>query len=405
MRVVFLANTFPEDPVHLRVLTDQLKLTVYGTTFKLTSFTPPPDARTSRGIPTNVGLHTAEPPPDCRTRVFTPLVRVRRGSLFWVYPDLGKALNADAPDVIHVVSEPWGALALQASLWCYRHPETALVIHGADRTGWHGPLPERLGKRVVARAVLNRSDGYAGESARAVELAQRAGLDGSSPTSVIHGNPRDPQLFQPASTNEEKRQARESLGLPADGVGVGFLGRLEPHKGPMLFLDAAQRFQDVDGVWTAIGGIGPLQEEVGRRAEQTGVTNLSGLGFPEQVLAFYRSLDILVVPSKTMEHRDEQAPRAVIEAMMSSCLVVGSDCGSIPDMLGDCGIVVRQDDVDDLARGIAEAVARADDADLRKRSRDRATAEYSGEAVAAKLMHIWGETGTHRPRAGTHRRF
>ena len=279
-----------------------------------------------------------------------------------------------------------------------------MVIHGADRTGWHGQAPERLAKRVVARVVLGRSDGYAGESTRAVELAQRAGLRRGAPTSVIHGNPRNPQLFQPAPTDEERRRARESLGLPAVGIGVGFLGRLSPHKRPMLFLDAARRIQEKQGVWTAIAGIGPLREEVERRAQDAGVACLPGLSYPEQVAAFYRSLDVFVIPSKTMEHRDEQAPRAVIEAMMSSCLVVGSDCGSIPDMLGDCGIVVRQDDVDDLSRGIAEAVGRADDTALRKRARDRAIAEYSGGAVAAKLMQIWEETNSLRLRAGTPRR-
>jgi glycosyltransferase involved in cell wall biosynthesis len=237
MRVVFLANTFPEDPVHLQVLADQLELTVYGTTFKLTSFTPPPGARTPRGEPTKVAQHIAQPPPGCRTRVFAPLVRIRRGPIFWVYPGLGRALSADAPDVIHVASEPWGALALQASSWCYRHPESALVIHGTDRTGWHGPPPER--------------------------------------------------------------------------------------KGPLLFLDAARKIRDQHGVWTAIGGIGPLREEVERRARGAGVTYLSGLRFPEQVVALFRSLDVFVVPSRTMGRWDEQGPRAVIEAMMSSCLVVG----------------------------------------------------------------------------------
>jgi glycosyltransferase involved in cell wall biosynthesis len=392
VKAVFLANTFPDDPVHLQALTKEIDLTVYGTTFKLTSFTPSADARTPASKPWKVGEHIANPPAGCSTRVFTPLVRVRRGSIFWVYPGLAKALAADVPDVVHVASEPWGALALHASWWCDRHPRTALVIHGTERRGLHGPLPERLGKQLFSRFVLRRTSGYVGESDGAVELACRTGLRRASPTAVIHGNPRDPRVFRPAEVTDERRRARKRLGLPERGIGIGFLGRLSPHKGPQLFLEAARQIGAEHDVWTAIAGIGPLQEEVERQARNAGITYLSGLRFPDEVVAFYQSLDIFVVPSMTVGRWDEQGPRAVIEAMLSSCLVVGSDCGSIPEMLGDSGIVVRQNDADDLARGMAEAIKRAGDESLRQRARNRAVAEYSGEAVAAKLLRIWRET-------------
>jgi glycosyltransferase involved in cell wall biosynthesis len=392
MKAVFLGNTFPDDPVHLQALAQEIDLTVYGTTFKLTSFTPSSKAKTPASKPWKVGQDIAKPPPGCNSRVFKPLMRIRRGSIFWIYPGLAKALAADAPDVVHVASEPWGALALHASWWCERHPGTALLIHGTERRGHHGPMPERWGKQLFSRFVLSRSTGYVGESSGAVELARRTGLSSMSPTAVIHGNPRDPRLFRPPSSDEEKRGARRSLGLPEGGIAVGFLGRLSPHKGPLLFIDAARRIHEGTDVWNVVGGIGPLQAEVESRARNGGIRYLSGLRFPDQVAAFYQSVDIFVVPSWRTGRWDEQGPRAIIEAMMSSCLVVGSDCGSIPDMLGDCGIIVKQNDVDDLARGIADGVRRMNDSDLRERARTRAVAEYSGEAVAAKLLRIWRET-------------
>ena len=47
MKVVYIANTFPDDASHLLELVSFVDLKVYGTRFKLTSFTPQPgDART-----------------------------------------------------------------------------------------------------------------------------------------------------------------------------------------------------------------------------------------------------------------------------------------------------------------------------------------------------------------------
>jgi glycosyltransferase involved in cell wall biosynthesis len=380
MKVVLMTATFPDDPVHIEALAKEVELTVYGTTFSLT--------------PSNQG--TAQPPESCRVRSFTPLVRVRRGSVPWIYPGLFAALTEDAPDVLHVESEPWGFLPLQASLWCRRHPETALVIHGTDRTGWHGALPERVAKRILARATLGRSDAHAGESARTVDLARRAGLPSDAPASAIHTNPRDPSMFRPAANEDERRGMRQSLGLPAGGIGVGFMGQLVPRKGPLLFLDACRELGTNGDVWAVIAGSGELRPVVERRARLAGVKCLPGLKFPTQVSALYRSLDIFTIPSKTTDDWEEQGPRAVIEAMMSSCLVVGSSSGAIPDMLGDSGIVVRENDTGELADGISRAIEHADDWSLRQGARRRAIAEYSGESVAAKLLELWREAAIRR---------
>jgi glycosyltransferase involved in cell wall biosynthesis len=380
MRVVFVTATFPSDHVHFRALAKEVDLTVYGTTFSLTPSTQA----------------VARPPEYCKVRCFTPFGRIRRGSALWAYPGLFKALTEDAPDVVHVVSEPWGFLSLQASLWCRRHPQTALVLHGTDRTGWHGVLPERLGKRVLARSALRRSDAHAGESAKTLHLARRAGLARDAPTSSIHTNPRDPEAFRPATDEDERRQLRRSLGVPPDGIGVGFMGHLSPRKAPLLFLDALREVRGNGHVWAVIAGSGALKDEVERMARTQGVRCFHDLKFPAQVSAFYRSLDVFAIPSRTTHDWEEQGPRVVIEAMMSSCLVVGSDSGAIPEMLGDFGIVVRENDTADLAGGIARAIQQANDWDLRRGARNRAIAEYSGASVATKLIHLWGEAKARR---------
>ena len=104
-----------------------------------------------------------------------------------------------------------------------------------------------------------------------------------------------------------------------------------------------------------MAGIGPLEDQVKNTSARGHTTYLGGLSFPGQVVDFYRSIDVFVVPSITEGRFEEQGPRAVIEAMMTGCLVVGTDCGSIPSMVGSNGIIVPQRDVVQLAHGIREA--------------------------------------------------
>ena len=47
-------------------------------------------------------------------------------------------------------------------------------------------------------------------------------------------------MFRPARDCAERAACRRQLGLPVDGIGVGFMSRLVPEKGPLLFLEALQ---------------------------------------------------------------------------------------------------------------------------------------------------------------------
>jgi len=359
------------DAHHLSHLASSVQLVVYGTRFRTTFYSP-------------------EVPAECPSREFRPLVPTARGQQLWVYPGMWRALEEDRPDVIHIISEPWGTLPLQVLMWAGRHPETAVVVHAADRIWWHGSAPEIAAKRLLARQVLRRLNGFAGQTSKVIELALAAGLHASVPTAVVHYNPRDPDLFQPSAGEQERLSARLKLGLPCAGPGIGFLARLSPEKGPGPFLDAVERLQDRLGeAWLAIGGLGPMEPEVRARAQALNVVFLGGVPFPELVAEFYRAVDVFVVPSVRTRESEDQSPRSVIEAMMSGCVVVGSDCGAIPAMIGDAGIVTRQGDAADLADGILAGLAAMGNDGLRLRARQRALDVYSPQAVSRLMLELW----------------
>ncbi len=380
IRVVLAGGVFPADTSLMASLAERVDLVVYGSRHRFDWLTYAPT-----------------PPAECKSRTFHRLIPTTRSAhMFWLYRGMGAALTEDGPEVVHVVSEPWGMLSVQASAWARRHPETILAVHGCDRIWWHGSAPERSARRLLARYTLARADAYAAESPEAAEQAHRTGLRPMALTASIHENPRDPSVFRPARDEAERTTCRRALGLPVDGIGVGFLGRLVPEKGSLLLLDALQGLDRGNGTWFAIAGAGPEAQAVAAHTGEHGGHFLGELTYPDEVELFYRSIDVLAVPSYRTADWDDQSPRVVVEAMMSSCIVVGTRSGAIPQMLGDAGIVVAERDVPALRDGLTQAVALATDNNARSDSRKHASSLYSGEAVAEQLLELWENARSRR---------
>src|SRR5262249_18811515 len=204
-------------------------------------------------------------------------------------------------------------------------------------------------------------------------------------------NPRDPHAFRPPVDGAERVAARERLGLPREGTGVGYLGRLSEEKGPILFVDAFEQAsaRSERPLWAGLAGTGPLEAEVAGRTAGTSINCLGALDYPDQVATLLRAVDILVMPSVRIGVWEEQAPRAVVEAMLSGCIVVGTPVGGIPEMLGGTGIVADDQTPAALGAGIVRAATEPAVAELRPAARQRAIDVYSGDSAADALLDVW----------------
>lgn len=373
-RVVVVVAQLPPETGHLRLLAEQFAVTVYAS--------EGPGRRQQQGAVAGASVRTM--------RAVGAFSAVR-----WIYLGMGRALREDAPDVVHVVSEPWGLLAVQAALHARLHPSRRLIVHGCDRLWWHGSLPEQWGKRVLAAFTLRRADAFCAETNAAFGIAHDAGLRAEAPTVPIHTHPRSPESFRPAASAQERAAARRAVGVPEQGLGVGFVGRLVPQKGPQLLVDAWQRLPEGlrADAWCAVAGDGPLQEELREAGRAAGVRVLGALPFPDGVVDFCRAVDISVVPSYAEGEIDDQSPRTVIEALLSGAFVVGSDSGGIPAMLDGRGILVPERDPEGLARGLAAALERLREPDAAERLQQASVArgmeQYSTAAVADQMADLW----------------
>ncbi|MBU0705128.1 MAG: glycosyltransferase [Chloroflexi bacterium] len=292
------------------------------------------------------------------------------------YPRLGQRVRAFAPDIVHVDEEPYNFATFHALRLARRFGARALWFTWQNLNRRY-PLPFRL----IERYNLRHSDyGIAG-SAGAAAVWREKGYTG--PLATIPQFGVDPDVFAP---NPGQRD-------PARSFVIGYAGRLVPEKGVDLLLEATAGMK---GSWRlVILGGGPEREGLELLARRLGLDDqvifegwLPSLRLP----AFYRGLDVLVVPSRSQPNWVEQFGRVLIEAMACGVPVLGSTCGEIPQVVGDAGLIFPENDATALRERLVRLMRDADLwADLSRRGRERALANFTQAHVAAQTVAVYRE--------------
>jgi glycosyltransferase involved in cell wall biosynthesis len=292
------------------------------------------------------------------------------------YPRLARRLHAFAPDVVHIDEEPYN-LATFRAMWLAKRAGARAVWFSWQNLNRRYPPPFCLFERYN----LCHTDYAIVGSEGAARVWREKGYDG--PVAVIPQFGVDPEIFAP--------QAREQS-AGGDFV-VGYAGRLVPEKGCDLLLEA---MSGLDGAWRLVMlGAGPERERLEALAlclEVADRVSFSDWIPALQLPAFYRALDAFVLPSRSRPNWIEQFGRVLIEAMACGVPVVGSDCGEIPYVIGDAGLIFAEDDI----AGLRECLARlARDASLRaalaRSGRGRVLARFTQARVAAQTVEVYRE--------------
>ncbi|MDE2377177.1 MAG: glycosyltransferase [Bradyrhizobium sp.] len=314
----------------------------------------------------------AEPPVADGLSVHVLPIRIpQAGPMNWYlhfYPALRRLLRELDPDVIHLWEEPWSIVALQAQILRRR---AALVLEVDQNILKRLPPPFE----TIRKHVLKHTDHVVSRSPDATMVVRARGYTG--PVTPI-GYGVDLATFTPGPDSAPAR------GGP---FRIGYVGRLVEEKGLDDALDAmASGASDVS---LGIMGEGPYEGRLRQRVRELGLgerVDFSGWASPAEVAAFLRSLDALVLLTRTTAAVREQFGRVIIEAQACGVPVIGSTSGAIPDVVGEGGWIVPERDPERLRTLLNELSA--DRSLLRPKalaSRLNVERRFTYDAVAAAI--------------------
>lgn len=305
----------------------------------------------------------------------------KRVQIFVLTPYIIWDMHNYKPDIIVVDSEPFSLLAFEvAIIRRLFFPRARLIVHSSQNLYKRYPFPFRTTEAFVlhqATAIFVRS-----EEIKQVLLRKRCGC----PIRIItHGV--DTKRFTPLVD-------KERIGYKnGECLHIGYVGALAWHKGVQVLLEAVSDLK-IPFKLTIVGN-GPERDVL--QAQALSLPTSSNIQFKNsvpnaQLPDTLRNFDALVLPSITVPNWKEQFGRIIIESMACGVPVVGSTCGSIPDVIGDGGLVFTEKDAVQLC-AILERLAGNQIllGDLSAKARQRALIHFSWERVASRIYSIYRE--------------
>jgi glycosyltransferase involved in cell wall biosynthesis len=307
--------------------------------------------------------------------------RIRVWSDVAVFIHLLKMLWRVKPDVVHTHTAKAGALGrIAAAVYNgARSPRYRCLVvhtfHGHVMHGYFGPVTNWL-VRFTERSLALLADRIVTISERQhQDIVTRFRIAPAEKVSIVPlGFELEPFFDLPPSD-----RVRRSLGVPADALVIGFVGRLVSIKDPLALVEAfAGLFEKCPAAVLLIVGDGELRAAVEQDVQRRGLTRqVVFAGWREDLPSIYSAIDIVALTS-----RNEGTPVTLIEAMAAGRPVVATDVGGVADIVehGTSGWLVEAGDrngllqaLGRLARDPAERQRLGHNGRMRARARFQAT--------------------------------
>lgn len=245
--------------------------------------------------------------------------------------------------------------------------------------GRYLPFTLRFPDRIITLSQSAKTD-----------VVKKARVDSSRVTVIPPG--RD-ERFRPIEGAGDLEEARNRLGLPREFI--LFASTLEPRKGVDTIIEAFSRVvNEIPDHLVIVGKRGWYWESVLKSVERFGLEQRihyrDYVPFDDLVY-LYNLARLFVFPS-----RYEGFGLTPLEAMASGTPVVSSDSSSLPEVVGDAGILVPPADVDGFARAIKQVTA---DANLRRQLGERGlkrAREFSWERAAPAVVRVYEAALAHK---------
>lgn len=311
------------------------------------------------------------------------------------YLNLSEYLKKIDPDIIHLEEEPNSAVSFQV-LWLKKRLglRSKVIIFTWQNMfqRWRFPDLRCFFYPFFERYSLANADYLITGNKEGRDIFLKKGFCGH--ISIIPQFGINPEEFRKMEVGILKQR----LGL--DKFVIGYLGRLLRMKGIYTLIDAVSRLDH--GFKLLIIGNGPEKEKLKDRIKKLGVERdtifIDGITHREVPL-YLNCMDVLVLPSEHTPTWKEQFGRVLVEAMACEVPVIGSNCGEIPNVIGDAGLTFREGDYKELLEKLQLYLT---DSSLRremaKKGRHRVIENFTTEHIAQKTYQIYTEILSATPR-------
>jgi colanic acid/amylovoran biosynthesis glycosyltransferase len=159
------------------------------------------------------------------------------------------------------------------------------------------------------------------------------------------------------------RFKQRQLRNPGDVVRLISVGRLAPNKGVEVALEAVKILGNAGkNVHFRVLGAGPCESSLHEQVRELGIeaaVTFEGAVDSDRVIEALNESEILLAPTTSGLHGDQEGlPNCLKEAMAIGVVAVGSEMGSIPELItdGENGFLVEQRDAPALAEAVEKII-------------------------------------------------
>jgi glycosyltransferase involved in cell wall biosynthesis len=202
----------------------------------------------------------------------------------------------------------------------------------------------------------------------------------------------DTKVFYPDDT--ERKSLRAEWGISDSEKVVGQVARFDPIKNHPLFLKAAARIasERPDVRFVCVGhGQASYLEDLQALTRSLGIeSKVRWVQAHSDTRKVYNALDVFCSSSLS-----EGFPNVIGEAMACGRRCVVTDVGDSRFVVGETGVVVRSDDVEDLAAGLRQQLDAG--ASLNLRARQRVLENFTVTQLGDKTEQALLQQCTARP--------
>ncbi len=264
-------------------------------------------------------------------------------------------------------------------------------------TWWNLPYQLKWPVSVLENYNLNHTDGIIAGNLDGAEILRERGYQGA--LKVMPQLGVDETLFR--CTGKDADLCRKFGIEPTDFV-VGFVGRFVEEKGLLTLAEALGGLKESSWKWLLVGQ-GKLRSHLEQKCIEWGISDhivwVESVSH-EEIPPYINLMNCLVLPSQTSYKFKtlttvgwkEQFGHVLIEAMACKIPVIGSDCGEIPHVIGDAGLIFPEGNAGILRDCLRQLMERRElGVDLGDRGYHRAMSNYTNQALAEQLWEFYKE--------------